>query len=103
MLIYGIQKDGTDEPICRGAMEMQTQRRLVDTMGEAEGGTVGESSVETRTLPYVKQIARGDSLYDAGSSDLVFCDNLEGWDGVGAGREGQEGEDMCIISMVDLC
>ena len=24
--IYGIQKDGTDEPICRVATEMQTQR-----------------------------------------------------------------------------
>ena len=24
--IYEIQKDGTDEPICRAAMEMQTQR-----------------------------------------------------------------------------
>ena len=24
--IYGIQKDGTDEFICRAAMEMQTQR-----------------------------------------------------------------------------
>ena len=24
--IYGIQKDATDEPICRAAMEMQTQR-----------------------------------------------------------------------------
>ena len=24
--VYGIQKDGTDEPICRAAVEMQTQR-----------------------------------------------------------------------------
>ena len=26
MHIHGIQKDGTDEPICRVVMEMQTQR-----------------------------------------------------------------------------
>ena len=26
MHIYGIQKDGPDEPICGAAMEMQTQR-----------------------------------------------------------------------------
>ena len=26
MHVYGIQKDGTDEPICRAAIEMQTQR-----------------------------------------------------------------------------
>ena len=32
--IYGIQKNGTDEPICRAAIEMQTQR----TAGEGEGG-----------------------------------------------------------------
>ena len=24
-------------------------------------------------------------LYDVGSSNLVLCDNLEGWDGVGGG------------------
>ena len=31
----------------------------------------------------------------AGSSNLVFCDNLEGWDGVGGGREIQGGGDIC--------
>ena len=25
----------------------------------------------------------------------MLCDNLEGWDGVGGGREIQEGENMC--------
>ena len=36
--IYGIQKDGTDEPLCRGAIEMQIQKtRLVDTVGKGEG------------------------------------------------------------------
>ena len=25
-----------------------------------------------------------------------LSDNLEGWDGVGGGREAQEGEDMCM-------
>ena len=24
------------------------------------------------------------------------CDNLEGWDGVGGGREGQERRDVCV-------
>ena len=36
--------------------------------------------METYTLPYVKQIASGNLLYDAKSSDQVLCDNLEGWD-----------------------
>ena len=48
--------------------------------------------METYTLPYVKQIASGNLLYDARTSEQVLCDNLEGWDGVGVGgkfkREG---------------
>ena len=42
--------------------------RLVDTVGEDEGGTNGESGIETYTLPFVKQTASGNFLYDAGSS-----------------------------------
>ena len=30
------------------------------------------------------------------------CDNLEGWDGVGDGREVQEGGDICI-PVTDSC
>ena len=37
-----------------------------------------QSDMETYTLPYVKQIASGNLLYDTGSSKLVRCDNLEG-------------------------
>ena len=52
--IYGIYKDDTDEPVCRAAMERQTENRLVGTLGEGEGGISGESSMETCTSPYVK-------------------------------------------------
>ena len=34
--------------------------------------------MEAYTLPYVKQIANGNLMGDAGSSNLVLCDNLEG-------------------------
>ena len=27
----------------------------------------------------------------------VLCDNLEGWDGVGGGREASEGGGICIL------
>ena len=37
---------------------------------------------------------------DTGSSNL--CDNLDGWEGVGGGREVQEGGDMCT-PMADSC
>ena len=47
--------------------------------------------METYKLPYVKWMASGNLLYDAGSSNQVLCDNLEGggWGGVGGGREAQ--------------
>ena len=32
------KKHGTDEPICRTGIEMQTEYRLVDTAGEGGGG-----------------------------------------------------------------
>ena len=58
--------------------------------------------VQSMYITICKVDSRGDSLYDAGSSNLVLCDTLEGWDGVGVGRKVQEGKDICI-SMVDLC
>ena len=33
---------------------------------------------------------------------MPYCDNLEGWDGVGGEREGQEGGDICI-PVADSC
>ena len=59
-------------------------------------------SIEIYTLPYVKYITSGTMLCDADSSNLMFCDNLEGWDGVGGGREAQEGGDICV-PMADSC
>ena len=53
--------------------------------------------VKTYTLPYVKQIASGNLLYDAENSNPVLCDNLEGWDGMGGRREVQEEGDICIL------
>ena len=36
MHIYGIQKDGTDEPICIAAMEMHREQTCGDTQGRRE-------------------------------------------------------------------
>ena len=38
MHIYEIQVDGTDEPICREAVETDTENRLADPVREGEGG-----------------------------------------------------------------
>ena len=63
-----------------------TENRLVDTVGQGEGGMDWDSNTETYTLPYAKQIVNGYLLYHAGSSNMVLRDNLEAWDGVGGRR-----------------
>ena len=48
--IYGIQKDGTEEFICRVAMEKQTQKTDLRTWWveeEGEGEMYGENNIET--------------------------------------------------------
>ena len=37
-----------------------------------------------------------------GEVNPVLCDNLEGWDAVGDGRESQEGGDVCMY-VADSC
>ena len=39
------------------------------------------------TLPYVKERANGNLLFDSGNSNRGSVFNLEGWDGQGDGRE----------------
>ena len=38
--IYGIQKDGNDNPICKTEKETQMYRTDLDSMGEGEGGMI---------------------------------------------------------------
>ena len=47
----------------------------------------------THTLPYVKQRANGNLLYDSRTS-TGLCDNLDVWGGEEGGREVQEGGDI---------
>ena len=72
----------------------------MDTISEEEGGVNWENSIETHKVQHAKWTASGNLLHDARMSNPVLCDNLEGRDGVGGGREIQEGEDVCI-PMVD--
>ena len=52
MHTYGIQKDGTDEPIFRAEMEMQTQRTDEWTCVEGEGGEDGMNGVAWKHIYY---------------------------------------------------
>ena len=47
-------------------------------------------------------IASGNLLYYTGSPNPVLCEDLKGWNGVGGGREVQEGGDMSV-PMADSC
>ena len=55
-------------------MEKQTQRRDLWTWGEGRRETVRcmERVRWKFTIPYVKQIANGNLLYDSGNSNRVF-------------------------------
>ena len=47
------------------------KNRLLDSVGEEEGGMIWENSIETQTLSYVKQIASGSLMYAAGDPKPV--------------------------------
>ena len=67
---------------CNHHFSRDTKDRLLDT-GEGEGGMISENSIGTFILPYVKQIASGNLLFDSGNPKPVLCDFLEGvgWGG----------------------
>ena len=71
------------------------KNRLLDSLGEGEGGMIWENSIETCILSYVKQIASPGSMHETGCSGLVHRDDPEGWDGEGGRRVVQDGEHMC--------
>ena len=77
--------------MCKTTKETDVKNRLLDSVGEGEGGMIRKSSIETCILPYVKQMASPSSMFDTGHSKLVHWDNPEGWDGEGGVRGVQDG------------
>jgi len=75
--IYGIQKDGKDDPICKTAKEMHVKKRLLNYVGEGKGGMIWQNSIETCILPCVKQITRANLMHKSGYSKLVLWENPE--------------------------
>ena len=87
----GIQKNGTNEPICWERIETQLWKMDMRIQEGRKGwDELREQHGHIYTLPRVKQTAREKLLYNAGSS--AWCrDDAEGRNGVGGGREVQEG------------
>ena len=52
--IYGIQKDGYDNPVCKTAKETDVQNSLLDSVEEGEGGMIWENGIETCIMSYMK-------------------------------------------------
>ena len=72
--------------------DTDVKNRLLDSVGEGEGGMLWEGSIETCVLSYVEQIAGPGSMQETGCSGLVHWDDREGWDGEGGGRGVQAGD-----------
>ena len=70
------------------------KNRLLDSVGEGEGGMIWENSIETCILLYVKPIASPGSMHETGCSGLVHWDDPQGLDGEGDGKGVQDGEHM---------
>ena len=63
--------------------DTDVKNRLLDYLGEGESGMIGENSIETCILPYVKRMTSVSSMHDSGHTKPVLWDNPEGWGGEG--------------------
>ena len=76
--------------------DTDVKNRLLDSVGEGEGGMIWENSIETCILPYMKQIMSPGSMHQKGSSGPVHWDDPQWWDGEGGGRGVQDGGHIYI-------
>ena len=81
--------------------DTDVKNRLLDSVGEGQGGMMWENSIETCVLPYVKQMTSASSMHEAGHSKLVHWDNPEGWDGREVGERFRMGN--TCTPMADSC
>ena len=74
--------------------DTDVQNRLLDSVGEGEGGMIWDNGIETCIISYMKQIASLGSMQDAGCLGLVRWDGPERWYREGGGRGVPDGEHM---------
>ena len=99
--IYGISKDGNDNPICRTEKDTDVQNRLLDSVGECEGGMFWENSIETSILSKVKQITSPGWLHE--TSAQSWCPGKTQRDGMEREAGGGIGMGNTCKSMADSC
>ena len=74
------------------------KNRLLDSVGEGEGGIIWENSIETCIISYMKRITSPGSTQDTGCLGLVHWDDPEGWYEKGGGSRVQDGEHVYTCS-----
>ena len=74
--------------------DTDVKNRLLDSVGEGEGGMIWENSIETCILSYVKQIASPGWMHE--TSAQGWCTGMTQRDGMGrkVGGGVQDGEHM---------
>ena len=82
--IYGIQKDSSDDPVCKTAKKTQVYGGLLDS--EGEGGMIWENGIETCILSCKKRITSLCLMQDTACLGLVHGDDPERCCGEGGGR-----------------
>ena len=81
--IYGIQKDGTDEPICRAAVGMQTQKTdLWTRWGKERVGQVERVAWKHTICNSIPYVIASRNLVNDSELKLVISDNQEEWGGM---------------------
>ena len=80
--------------------DTEVQNRLLDSVGEGEGGMLWESSIETSILSRVKQIASPGWMHE--TSARGWCTGKTQRDGMGREEGGVRMGNTCK-SMADSC
>jgi len=94
MHLYGIWKDGNDDPICQTAKETQMYRTVFWTLWEKARVGWFERIALKHVFYHMWNISGPGSMHETGCSGLVHWDDPEGWDGEGGGKGVQDGEHM---------
>ena len=74
--------------------DTNVQNRLLDSVGEGEGGMFQENSIETYILSRVKQITSPGWMHETRARTRCTGKDLEGSGGEGGGRGDRDGEHM---------
>ena len=82
--------------------DTDVKNRLLDSVGEGEGGMIWENSTETCTLPCVKQMTSASYMHEAGHPKSVLWDNPGEWIGDEGGRRFGMGETHVYLWLIHV-